>query len=153
MSRRRFTLAQLMAVVLCFGLAFAALRRADEVWASATYTLVFLMISLAPICALARKGRARLVWAGFAVFGWARLLVGVLPQLYLRSMGLHTMTSPRLLTEWAFGYLQPYLPVGLGGGIPRPCQWAYYSLEIIVFALTGAVFGYLLFVEEDRQTA
>ena len=69
MTRHRFTLAQLMAIVLSVGFGFAALRNANELWASATYTLAFLMNLVATLGALARKGRARLAWVGFAVFG------------------------------------------------------------------------------------
>ena len=94
MNRLRFTLAQLMAVVLFIGLGFAALRNADDFWASVTYTLAFLMISVAALAALARKGRVRLVWAGFAMFGWARLLVGALPQFGL-GYQVPPMQSPR----------------------------------------------------------
>src|SRR4051794_21182994 len=96
MTRLRLTLAQLMAVVLCVGLVLAALRNAEAILASAIYTLAFLALSVAPLNALARKGRTRMAWAGFAVFGWARLSVN---QIQL----------PPLLTEWGCAYFLPYL--------------------------------------------
>jgi hypothetical protein len=145
MTRLRFTLAQLMAIVLYLGFGFAALRNADF-WASATYTVAFLMISVAPLGALARKGRARMVWAGFAVFGWAPLLVGALPHLYVRSFGL--IPSPRLLTERGFDYLLPYL--WTPRGIETSHAQVFYSLDIILFGLLGAVLGRLLAVKDER---
>ena len=75
MNRLRFTIANLMVLVLYVGLGFAALRNADKFWASATYTLAILAVSAAVVVAVARKGRARLTWLGFAVFGWASLLI------------------------------------------------------------------------------
>ena len=39
MSRLRFTIAQAMALVIFVGFGFAALRNAEEFWASATYTV------------------------------------------------------------------------------------------------------------------
>ena len=68
MPRLRFTLAALLAIVLFLGFGFAALRNADAFWASATYMLALLMVAVAPLGALTRKGRARMAWAGFAVF-------------------------------------------------------------------------------------
>ena len=71
MNRLRLTIANLMIVVLYAGLGFAALRNADEFWASATFTVAILAVSAAVVGVVARKGRARLTWLGFAVFGWA----------------------------------------------------------------------------------
>ena len=60
-----------MTFILLVGLGFAALRNANQFWANATYTLAFISILVALLCAFARKGKARMTWAGFAVFGWA----------------------------------------------------------------------------------
>jgi hypothetical protein len=49
MTRLRFNLAQLMAVVFCLGFGFAALRSADDFWASVTYTVAIIMIAAAPV--------------------------------------------------------------------------------------------------------
>ena len=69
MTRLRFTLAQLMAVVLFIGFGFAALRNANGLWASATFSLAILTVSVAVAGACSRQGRARMPWAGFAVAG------------------------------------------------------------------------------------
>jgi len=138
MSRFRFTLAQLMAIVLLVGFGFAALRNAAEFWASATYTLAFLMISVAPLCALARKGRDRMAWVGFAVFGWARLLVGALP--YLTDHAYGQIPSPKLL---GFAYLMPSFLTFPRGYSPDHAR-VLASLEIILFGLVGAIVGRLM---------
>ena len=143
MSRLRFTLAQLMTIVLFIGFGFAALRNPNEFWMSATYTLAFLMISVAPLGALARKGRDRMAWAGFAVFGWARLLVGALP--YLTDHAYGQIPSPKLL---GFAYLMPSFLTRAGGLFPRGYSPDHArvlaSLEIILFGLVGAIVGRLM---------
>src|SRR5262249_4779035 len=73
MSRLRFTIAQAMALVLLAGIGFAALRSASVLWASAVFTLTVTVLSAALLAAMARRGRARMTWAGFALFGWIYL--------------------------------------------------------------------------------
>ena len=77
MARPRLTIAQLMTIILFLGVAFAALRNANEFWASATYTLAVITVSTALVGAIARKGKSRMTWIGFAVFGWACLIIGL----------------------------------------------------------------------------
>jgi hypothetical protein len=149
MSRLRFTLAQLMALVILVGFGFAALRNANEFWASATYTLAFVLVSIAPLGALARNGTARMVWAGFGAFGWARLLVGALPHPDFTLFG--AMPSPGLLTDRAFDYLLQYLSTP--GVIDNTPAQVCHSLEIILFGLVGTVLGRLMAPTDERQSA
>jgi hypothetical protein len=109
MTRLRFTLAQLMALVLCLGLCFAALRNADEFLASVTFTLTTMAISMALVGAFVRKGQARTAWIGFAVFGWAYLLIDLLPPRASGGLGFGPLPWPPRLIEWGFARLQPYL--------------------------------------------
>jgi hypothetical protein len=148
MTRLRFTLAQLMAIVLYVGFGFAALRNADEVWASATYTLAFLMISVAPLGALARKGRARMAWAGFAVFGWSRFLVGAHPLTSNSVFG--PVLSPGLLSERGFTHVLPYLLTP--AGFTEFHVQVFLSLDIILFGLIGAILGRLIAGKDERPT-
>jgi hypothetical protein len=148
MTRLRFTLAQLMVLVLCLGLCFAALLNADEFLASVTFTLTTMTISAALVGAFVRKGRARTTWVGFAVFGWAYLLVSRLPDLNTPIAGkLH---GPYLLIEWGIAELSPYIyPPGTG------INWAEYeqvshSLGIVLFGLIGAVLARFLAPKDDR---
>jgi hypothetical protein len=142
MTRLRFTLAQLMAIVLFTGFGFAALRNADAFWASATYTLALLMISVAPLGALTRKGRARMAWAGVAVFGWTRLLVGALPHFRDSVFGFGPIPSPGLLTESGYQYLLRYLLINPSLG--HVDAQVFCSLELILFGLVGALMGRLM---------
>ena len=65
MSRPRFTTAQSMVVVIYVGFGFAALRNADGLWPSATFTLAVIMVTVAFVGALAREGNFGRAWAGF----------------------------------------------------------------------------------------
>jgi hypothetical protein len=153
MSRLRFTLAQLMGIVLYLGFGFAALRNADEFWASATYTLATILIAVALVGAFARSGRARTPWVGFAVFGWTYLLIVHLPDWSIGGLGFGPIQKPLLLIEWGTARLQPYikpLPQGAGGNL-MTYEQVSQSLGIILFGLAGAVLGRLLAAKDERR--
>src|SRR5215217_3190650 len=77
-------IAGLMGVVVICALGLAALRDPDEFWASAIFTLAFVIISVAAVAALVLEGRVRATWAGLAIVGWSCLLLWLLrPQLTL----------------------------------------------------------------------
>jgi hypothetical protein len=152
MTRPRLTIAQLMIVILLVGFGFAALRNANQFWASATYTLAIISILVALLCAFARKGKARMTWAGLAVFGWAYLLIDLLPDRSVGSLGAGPIPWPSLIIEWGTAQLQPFIhPLA-----PGTYDWAYYdqvshSLGIILFGLIGAVIGRLVATRDDRR--
>jgi hypothetical protein len=150
MTRLRFTLAQLIAVVILIGFGFAALRNADHFWASATYTLAIIMIAAAPVGAFARKVAARMPWVGFAVFGWTYLLIAQIPPWPIGGIGFGPIDKPDLLIEWGIAGLQPYIIPPTPGVDLRPYEQVSLSLGIILFGLVGAVLGRLLAVTDDR---
>jgi hypothetical protein len=75
MSRLRFSIAQLMAVVLLIGFGFAALRNANDVWAGVTFGLAIVTVSMGLAGACSRQAGARMPWAGFGIAGGLRLVV------------------------------------------------------------------------------
>jgi hypothetical protein len=139
MTRPRLTIAQSMAIVLYLGIGLAGLRNANAFWASATFTLAVILISAALLGAYARRGRDRLSWAGFALFGWAYLLVDQL------TFGLGRIEHPPLLIAWLIISLDA--PLGIA---PHHYSQVSHSLAIIVFGLIGAVVGRLVAVKDDR---
>jgi hypothetical protein len=156
MTRPRFTLAQLMAIVLYLAFGFAALRNSDEFWASATHTCAIVLIAGALVGALVRKGRARTAWVGCTVFGWTQLLIVHLPESEVGGLGFGPIRKPLLLFEWATAGLQPYIkpvPPRIGGPGSADYLMSYeqvsQSLEIILFALIGAVLGRVLAVNDE----
>jgi hypothetical protein len=151
MNRPHFTLAQLMAVVLLVGFGFAALRNADEFWASAIYTLAITMIAAALVGALARKSEAHMAWTGFAVFGWTYLLVVQLPPWDIGGLGLGPIPKPILLVEWGIARLQPYVYPTVDARVLTLYEQISHSLGIILFGLVGAVLGRLLTTQDQRS--
>ncbi len=109
MTGPRSTIAQLMTLILLVGFGFAALRNANELWASATFTLAIISILAALLCAFARKGKARMTSAGLAVFGLAYLLIDLLPDLSGGSLGVGPVRWPSLIIDVGAAVLQPYI--------------------------------------------
>ena len=163
MSWTRFSIAGLMGVVLFTALGFAALRNANAFWASATFTVAVVMVSLALLGAIARQGTARMIWGGFAVFGWASLIIWLArPQLspmvgiggagftsagWMGStIGRQPMPTPPLLTEWGLRRLQPYIIPPLRPSMNLRArsvciEQIFQSLDIILFGFFGAILG------------
>jgi hypothetical protein len=128
----RFTIAQLMAVVIVVGLGFAALRSASVLWASAVFTLTVAVLSTAILGAMARRGRARVTWAGFALFGW--IYLGTTFGPWADGNGVK---APPYVTRWVLDYtaerhwdtaridtglpgevlFSPFPTMGIGGGM------------------------------------
>ncbi len=69
--RARPTVLGLMAVVACFAVGLAALRTNDEYTAAAIFAITYLILCTSTLLAIYRRG----AWAGFAVFGWAQLMI------------------------------------------------------------------------------
>jgi hypothetical protein len=159
MTRYRFTLAQLMAIVLFIGFGFAALRLATVLWASAIFTLTVVILLVAVLGAMARQGRARMTWAGFALFGWVYLGTTFGPW-----AAVHGVAAPPYATRWPLDYWDVKLWSGRGRVdtapvgemlFPRfPPAWpgrdAFQARRIghcfaaILFGLVGAVSGRFL---------
>ena len=147
MTRLRFTLAQLMAIVLYFGFSFAALRNADAFWASATFSLAIIMVSVAFLGAYARKEEAPMSWAGFATAGGACLVIWL-----STSQTVGSLNGPPEPLLYKF---QPYIhPMAPGA---KSALIAYtqicHSLDVILLGLVGAVLGHLVAVKDDRPNS
>lgn len=143
MSRLRFTLAQLMAVVLYFGFGFAALRNANAFWASATFSLAIISVSVALAGAYARKENDRMCWAGFATAGGARLAIWFLSPENVASLN----GPPRPLLH----QLQPYINPMASGGVDyiayvQTCN----SLDVILLGFVAAAMGHFVAAKGDR---
>jgi hypothetical protein len=179
MTRLRFSVAQSMAIVLVVGVGVAALRAASLVWASAVFTLTVLVLLTAVLAAMARRGRTRMTWAGFALFGWVYLGTTFGP-----GAAANGVTPPPYVTRWALDYwdanlwsaamggvaamlaesgnsgeeLFPRFPPvqlpGTGAPVLSPNSHHFrrigHCLAAIVFGLVGAVLGRLLASREQE---
>ena len=76
----RYKIGPLMVVILYVAIGLAALSSprssiSDQIWASTIYTVTAFFMTAGTLMAFVRRGRERTVWTGFAVFGWAYLLL------------------------------------------------------------------------------
>jgi hypothetical protein len=164
MSRLRFTLAQLMAAVIFIGLGFAALRSASPLWASAVFTVTLAVLSAAVLGAMARRGRARMTWAGFALFGWIYLGTTFGPW-----ASVNGVMAPPYVTRWVLDYwdakrgpvgqmdlwpgevlFSPFPPAALTPPGSVQFRRVGHCLAAILFGLVGAVLGRLTAAEDGR---
>jgi|SRR5579864_4045266 len=95
----RFTIANLLALVLFLAVAFAALRQSTDLWDSAVFSMTIGALLVAGVLGVHRHGRERAFWLGFALFGWAYLGASLVPAVQSRlitSKGLAYLDSKRL---------------------------------------------------------
>jgi len=98
----RFSILGLMALVLLVAVGFAALRSTSALWASAVFTMTVALLWAAILGAFAGRGRARLTWLGFVVFGWIYLLT----TFWLWPEG-NGVSAPPYLSKHLLDYFQP----------------------------------------------
>jgi hypothetical protein len=159
MSRFRYSIASLLGLVLFVAVAFAALRQADELWDSAIFSLTVGLLLISVLLAVHRTGRSRAFWLGFAVVGWAYLIVSLIPPV-----------ESRLVTKKGLSYLDSKIPgrdaspkfaVSLLTEKPSPGSWKPsatsedlvrigHSLLALVLAFVGGQLSRRLF---DRERA
>jgi hypothetical protein len=154
----RLTIAALMGGVAIAALAFAALREPESaLWASITFGTATLVLAVATLGALYRRGPT---WVGFVAFGWAYLLwaygpwglqatpVPATPSshlLYASSLRLHAGLRN---SSWARNSEVPTSSVRRVGGkfvqVPYPYLQSGESLVSLLVACVGAVTGRLV---------
>jgi hypothetical protein len=84
------------------GVGFAGLRAATVLWASAVFTVTVLVLSAAVLGAMAHRGRGRLAWAGYAVFGWVYLAMTFGPW-----PNGNAVSTPPFLTQAILSSFEP----------------------------------------------
>jgi hypothetical protein len=130
MSRLRLSVAELMALVLWIGCAFATLRNANDLRAGATFGLAIVAVLVGLAGACFRKEGARMPWAGFCIAGSLRLVIWWLaPTTIGNARGapnfmfyqLHTQIS-HFLDVLLLGLLAVVLSdvLAVKGGKPNP---------------------------------
>src|SRR3954454_6558962 len=99
MRRPRFTIASLLGLVVFVAVSFAALREASDIWDSGVLGVTLALLLTSVILAVHRNGQRRAYRLGFALFGWAYLLMSLVPPV-----------EARLPTTKALAYLDSKVP-------------------------------------------
>src|SRR5687768_12663439 len=103
MRRSRVSIAGLMAVVLFASIGCAALFRPSRLWAAVLMTGAVGLLVVAIIGAAHGRGPRRAFWSGFAIAGWAYILIHYGP--WLSSQGPHLL--PNALIELLHASIKP----------------------------------------------
>ena len=146
MSRFRATIAQLMAIVVYIGFGLAALRNADAIWASATFSVAIIAVSVALAGALTRKREARMSWAAFGIAGGAYLLIWLSTS---QTVGFINGPPQPLL----YAFRRFINPTASGGVDFIAYTQICNSLTVILLGLVGAVMGRLVATKDDQINA
>jgi hypothetical protein len=150
MRRFHVSLAGLMAIMIPIALGLAALQAATQLWVNIIFNLVVAALLTATYKAKRHKGAVGAWWAGFAAFGWAHLVLGLIGM----PWGQHYGISPDLVTQDVTGRLVNLLePDTSAAALTR---WTAKFLVVhcvasLLFGLLGAaVFG--LFASRDMAS-
>jgi hypothetical protein len=148
MRRFRFGIGHLLVVILYFGIGFAALKNASPFWASLTFSLSLLAVSVALAMALTSRGKSRPSWAGFAAAGWACTIIWLATP---GTTGFVNGPPPMLLTHVLETYIDSMNPQAAQGGRPFvDYTYVVHSLEIMLFGLVGAILSGWASVVRER---
>jgi hypothetical protein len=93
MRRFRFSIAGMLGVVMFIAVALAALRASTNAWDSGVLGLDLLILLTATLLAVHRADRKRASSLGFALFGWAYLVAGLVPPLESRLPTTRTLAG------------------------------------------------------------
>jgi hypothetical protein len=115
----QFSIAALFGVTVFVALACTALLNASEWWGSATCTLTLVVLLVAVLLSVFRRGPSRAFWVGFAIFGWAYVLLIFWPAPDpLSTCQRHLLTTK--LSNWAYFKLLPLVRTPPAEPIPVP---------------------------------
>ncbi|HEV3116941.1 MAG TPA: FG-GAP-like repeat-containing protein, partial [Gemmataceae bacterium] len=106
MIRPRFSIASLLGIVVFLAVALAALREATELCDSALFSAAVALLLVSVLLGVYRTERKRAFWLGFALFGWAYLVLTLVPHIEQRLLtrkGLAYLDSKRISIATADG--------------------------------------------------
>ena len=98
MSRFRFSIASLLALIVFVAVGLAALQAASDAWDGGVFSLALLTLLTSALLAVHRGGRGRAFWLGFTLFGSAYLMASLMPNV-----------EPRLPSTRGLAYLDAKL--------------------------------------------
>jgi hypothetical protein len=133
----RFSIAGLMGIIVLVAIATAALRYASETVAAAVSLMTYIVLALAIVGAVCRRGAARAWWVGFASLGWMYL------GLPLRMMHSSQILVSRVVLRLVA--LLMNIPVEDGGRFSSdaPTRWFFWIGHQFLALLAAVAGGWL----------
>jgi hypothetical protein len=127
MRLRRFSIASMMGFVVLLAVGMAALRYPTKLWASLFLSVTLVVLVVAVLGGLFRRGLDRSFWAGFALCGWFYFILSCGPW-------FNDVVSPLLFTTACLDLIYPHVAapeqtamvlmepgsIGLAGGFGGP---------------------------------
>jgi hypothetical protein len=132
MKRLRFTIGELILVVIVVAIGLAAIHSGSAIWAGVMTSIAFFVIITSILGVVFGRGMRRVYWSGFALLGWSYILLAYTPS--LRPYVGRFLLAPNL-----FDYLAEVLHAqgqgGTGGGL------ASLPVEVLGSLATAGGFG------------
>lgn len=92
MRNLRFNISAILAAITVVAIGLAALREASEIWDSTLLTLSLGVLLVSVLLAIHREASRRAFWVGFALFGWAYVLLSLIPSVESRLLTTKILT-------------------------------------------------------------
>jgi hypothetical protein len=133
MKRVRFTLGELILMVVVVAIGLAAIRSGSPAWAGAMLSITFFAMICSLLGVILGRGTRRVYWSGFGLLGWSYLLLMYVPW-------LHENVGQFLLAPNLFEYLDEVLHADPQGGGGRGGGLASLPLGVLGASATGGGF-------------
>ena len=104
----RFKIRSIIGFIVICGVALAALKESTDLWEKGVFSVTLLILLVAALFAIHRRGASRAFWLGFALFGSVYLGLSLIPAVEARlvsSQGLaylHSRLPGQALETYAF---------------------------------------------------
>lgn len=128
MTRFRFSIASLLAVIAFIGISLAALRSPTQLWAGVALSGALSLLTISILAAIYRRGPRRAFWVGFSACGWMYLVLHLAPW-------FNSRVGPNLATTAALDFLFYRLLPNRAPAHSTPLFW--YSASGDVKSLTS----------------
>jgi hypothetical protein len=111
MTGPRLTLSGMLGLIALVGLGLGALRSASVFWVSAVSWVLLFWLCAALLGVIFARGASRVFWTGFALFGWAYLVL-VHSSLMSTTLSAEMSTGVHHMIEAALPFDPNALPKG-----------------------------------------
>jgi hypothetical protein len=94
-----------MAVMIPVALVLLAFREGTQFWVDSVFNFVVVSLLLATYKAKCSRDTAGAYWMGFAAFGWAHLVLGLIAMPWSQHYGVAPNLGTLMIVERVWGYL------------------------------------------------